>query len=61
MRSVPSSTLHAQVPTASGLTALAYCSRCASFVGLGLVLYANRSFPPGIGTAKALSVMATIT
>ena len=36
MRSVPSSTLHAQVPTASGLTALAYCSRCVSFVGLGL-------------------------
>jgi hypothetical protein len=26
-----------------------------------LVIYANRSFPPGIGTAKALSVMATIT
>jgi hypothetical protein len=37
VRSVPSSTLHAQVLTASGLTALAYCSRCASFVGLGLI------------------------
>jgi hypothetical protein len=33
---VPSSTLHAQVPTACGLTALAYCPRCTSFVGLGL-------------------------
>ena len=38
MRSVPSSTLHAQVPTASGLTALAHCSRYASFVGLGLIV-----------------------
>ena len=36
MRSVPSSILHAQVPTASGLTASAHCSRYASFVGLGL-------------------------
>ena len=38
MRSVPSSILHAQVPTASGLTALANCSRCAGFVGLGLII-----------------------
>lgn len=28
--------LHAQVPTASGLAALAHCSRRASLVGLGL-------------------------
>jgi hypothetical protein len=35
---VPSSILHAQVPTASGLTVAAYCSRCASFLGLGLAL-----------------------
>jgi hypothetical protein len=33
---MPSSILRAQVPTASGLTALAHCSRYASFVGLGL-------------------------
>ena len=39
MRSMPSSTLHAQVPTASGLTALAHCLRYASFVGLGLVVW----------------------
>ena len=33
---MPSTKLHAQVPTASGLTALAYYSCCASIVGLGL-------------------------
>ena len=38
MQSMPSSILHAQVPTASGLTALAHCSRYASFVGLGLII-----------------------
>jgi hypothetical protein len=32
----PSSNLHPQVPTACGLTALAYCSCCSSFVGLRL-------------------------
>jgi hypothetical protein len=38
VRSGPASNLHAQVPTASGLTAFARCSRSASFVGLGLSL-----------------------
>jgi hypothetical protein len=33
---MPATNLHAQVPTASGLTALAHCSLCVSFVGLGL-------------------------
>ena len=36
MESGPSSNLQAQVPTARGLTALAYCSCCITFVGLGL-------------------------
>src|ERR1044072_7448227 len=35
---MPASNLHAQVPTASGLTALAHCSLCVSFVGLGLTI-----------------------
>ena len=34
---MPASNLHAQVPTASGLTALAHRSLWVSFVGLGLV------------------------
>jgi hypothetical protein len=34
---MPASNLHAQVPTASGLTALAHYSLCVSFVGLGLI------------------------
>jgi len=37
VRSGPASNLYAQVPTASGLTAFAHCSRPASFVGLGLI------------------------
>src|SRR5215475_2196754 len=36
LRPVPSTKLHAQVPTASGLTAFAHDSCCASIVGLGL-------------------------
>ena len=35
---VPSTKLHAQVPTASGLTAFAYYSCYTSIVGLGLTL-----------------------
>src|SRR5215813_8466096 len=35
---VPSTKLHAQVPTASGLTAFAHYSCCASIVGLGLTI-----------------------
>src|SRR5215510_8989633 len=35
---VPSTKLHAQVPTASGLTAFAHYSCCASIVGLELTI-----------------------
>jgi hypothetical protein len=36
---MPASNLHAQVPTASGLTVLAHCSLCVSFVGLGIIVW----------------------
>jgi hypothetical protein len=48
---MPASNLHAQVPTASGLTALAHCSLCVSFVGLGFIMAFN--------SAKALPYLAS--
>src|SRR5215831_7884777 len=40
---VPSTKLHAQVPTASGLTAFAHYSYRASIVGLELIVFSPRS------------------
>jgi SAM-dependent methyltransferase len=50
---MPASNLHAQVPTASGLTALAHCSLCVSFVGLGLDV--------GCGTGSLTFTIANTT